>query len=134
MKEKIWDITGLVLSLMLTVGSLTFFRACDSEQGRHMACHWAQNAVTLIGIVLAVQSLAKLLTRHKGVKAGLAIGIATLAAAVTFIPGTAINLCMMKTMRCHTVFRPAVTVVSSLLAAVSVVDAVANLKRLGKEK
>ncbi|MCR5540230.1 MAG: DUF4418 family protein [Ruminococcus sp.] len=134
MKEKIWDITGLVLSLLLAVGSLTFFRACDSEEGRHMACHWAQNAVTLIGIVLAVQSLAKLLTRHKGVKAGLAIGIATLAAAVIFIPGTAINLCMMKTMRCHTVFRPAVTVVSSLLAAVSVIDAVTNLKRLGKEK
>ncbi|EXM40391.1 membrane protein [Ruminococcus albus SY3] len=134
MKEKIRDTAGLILSLLLAIGSLTFFRACDSAEGRHMACHWAQNAVTLIGIVLVLQSFIKLVINQKGIKTGLAIGTAALAIAVIFIPGTAINLCMMKTMRCHTVFRPAVTVVSSLLAIVSVIDIITNLRRLGKEK
>ncbi len=99
-----------------------------------MACHWAQNAITLIGIVLVLQSFIKLVINQKGIKTGLAIGTAALAIVVIFIPGTAINLCMMKPMRCHTVFRPAVTVVSSLLAIVSVIDIITNLRRLGKEK
>ncbi|SFB93291.1 DUF4418 family protein [Ruminococcus albus] len=134
MKEKIYDTAELVLSLLLTIGSLTFFRACDSEEGRHMACHWAQNAVALIGIVLVLQALVKMFIRQNGIKTGIAISIFTLASAVIFIPSTAINLCMMKTMRCHTVFRPAVTVTASLLAVVSLIDAATNLKRMEKDK
>ncbi|SEK67084.1 DUF4418 family protein [Ruminococcus albus] len=134
MKEKIYDTAELVLSLLLTIGSLTIFRACDSEEGRHMACHWAQNAFAVIGIVLVLQTFAKMIIKLRGIKTGLAISIFTLAVAVIFIPGTAINLCMMKTMRCHTVFRPAVTVTASLLAVVSLIDAVTNFKRMEKDK
>ncbi len=134
LKGNAAGIAEAVLALLLTVGSLTVFRACDSAEGRYMACHWAQNAVTLAGTVLTVQSLLRIVIRNKGVGTGLSLGIFTLAASLTILPKTVISLCMMETMRCHTVFRPAVIVISVLLAAVSGIDAATGLIRTGKDK
>ena len=42
-------IAELLVAAALTLGSLFVFNACPGEDGKYMACHWAQNAVVLIG-------------------------------------------------------------------------------------
>ncbi|SDA24283.1 protein of unknown function [Ruminococcus sp. YE71] len=133
-KGNLAGIAEAAVSIFLTVGALTIFKVCEGGvNGKYMTCHWAQNAVVLAGIVLSVQSLLRILIPNKGVKTGLSLSIFLLAAAVIFIPNTAINLCMMETMRCHTVFKPAVIVTSSVLTVISGLDAVIGLIRTGKE-
>lgn len=134
LKGNISGIAEAVLALVLVIGSLTVFRACDSAEGRHMACHWAQNAVTLAGAVLTVQSVIRIFISDRGIKTGLSVGIVLLSAAVIFIPGHVISLCMMETMRCHTVFKPAVIVIASVMTVVSGIDAVTGLIRTGKDR
>ena len=118
-KENIFGIAELLLGAALTVGPVTLFGACEAHEGKYMACHWAQNAVVLIGSVIVIPALIKLFAKNSGVKAAFAVTHFLLAVGTAFIPGKIINLCMMETMRCHTVFKPAVIVISLILAVVS---------------
>lgn len=133
-KRIILSLAELIVAAVLAVGSQSFFSACKSEGGMHMACHWAQNAVTLLAAVIALQALIKIFIPNKDIKTGLALSVFTLAVSAILVPGTVISLCMMDTMRCHTVFQPAVIVVSSVLAAIAGVDALLGLLRQRKEK
>ena len=132
MKKNILGIAELILAALLTVGSFTFFKACGEHEGKFMACHWAQNAVTLIGIVITLLALLRIILKNSGIKAGLAIGVFASAAAVIFIPDNVISLCMMDTMCCHTTFKPAVIVIASVLAAAAGVDSVLGIIKAGK--
>ncbi len=132
MKKNILGIAELILAALLTVGSFTFFKACGEHEGKFMACHWAQNAVTLIGIVITLLALLRIILKNSGIKAGLAIGVFASAAAVIFIPNNVISLCMMDTMSCHTTFKPAVIVIASVLAAAAGVDSVLGIIKAGK--
>ena len=132
MKKNILGIAELILAALLTVGSFTFFKACGEHEGKFMACHWAQNAVTLIGIVITLLALLRIILKNSGIKAGLAIGVFASAAAVIFIPDNVIFLCMMDTMSCHTTFKPAVIVIASVLAAAAGVDSVLGIIKAGK--
>ena len=134
MKKNIFGIAEIVLAALLTVGSFTVFKSCGEHDGKYMACHWAQNAVTLTGTVIVLLALLRILLSDRGVKAGLAIGVLLSAISVILIPDTVISLCMMDTMRCHSIFRPAVTVIASVLSAVSGADSIIGLIRSGKDK
>ena len=131
-KENILGIAEAIFAVILAAGSVTFFSACRSADGKYMTCHWAQNTITLIGAVLAIQALLRILIPDRKTKAGLSLGIFLLSASAIFVPGTLINLCMMHTMECHTVFRPAVIVICSLNTVISGTDSVLGLIRSGK--
>ena len=131
-KEKIFGIAELLLGAALAAGSVTLFAACGAHEGKYMACHWAQNAVTLIGAVIALTAFVKILAKDSGVKAGIAFTHFLLAAGTAFIPGRIINICMMDTMRCRTVSKPAVIVTALILAAVSGIDAAVAIKKTGR--
>ena len=133
MKKNILGIAELILAALLTVGSVTVFKACGGHDGKFMACHWAQNSVTLIGIVITLLALLRIILKNRGVKAGLAIGVFLISVSVIFIPNNVISLCMMDSMRCHTTFRPAVTVIASVLAALSGVDSILGIIKAGRE-
>jgi hypothetical protein len=124
----------LILSALLTACSFTLVRACDSAEGHYMACHWAQNTVTLAGAVLTAAAVIRLFIKNRGAKAGITLVSALLSGAAAFIPNAVINLCLMETMRCHTVFRPAVTVAAAVLAVIFTADAVIGIKRTGRGK
>ena len=130
MKRLILAIAQGIAALVLTIGAFTFFKACDGMDGKYMACHWAQNAVVLIGTVLTV--LALIVIPDDKIKTGLSIGIFALSVSVIFIPETAISLCMMKDMACHSTFKPAVIVVSAVLALIALIDVIAGF--VGKKK
>ena len=131
-KDNILGIAELLLGGILAVGSFTVFAACGEHEGKYMACHWAQNAVVLIGTVIVITALIKLFAKNSGVKAAFAVTHFLLAVGTAFIPGKIINLCMMETMRCQTVFKPAVLVISLILAVVSGIEAVIAVKNSGR--
>ena len=126
-------IAELITALILTAGSLTVFGACEAEEGHFMNCHLAQNAVALAGAVLTALSLLRTVLSNGDIRTGLSLGVFALSVSAIFIPKTLINLCMMETMRCHTIFRPAVIITASALAVISGIDAAAGLIRAGKE-
>ena len=132
MKKNILGIAEFIIAALLTVGSVTFFKACGEHEGKFMACHWAQNAVTLIGIVITLLALLRIILKNSGIKAGLAIGVFLTSVSVIFIPNNVISLCMMDSMRCHTTFKPAVIVIASVLGALSGVDSILSIIKTGK--
>ena len=132
MKKNILGIAELILAALLTVGSITFFKACGEHDGKYMACHWAQNAVVLTGIAVTLLALLRILLNNSGIKTGFAIGVFVSAVSVIFIPGHAVSLCMMDTMRCLSTFKPAVIVIASVLAAAAGVDSVIGIIKAGK--
>lgn len=127
MKKNILGIAELLLAAALTVGSLTLFKACGQHEHKYMACHWAQNAVTLSGVILTVSALLRIIIPDIGVKTGIALVGLLISAGTAIIPNFLINLCMMEKMRCHTVFKPSVTVLSIILALTAAADAAAGI-------
>ena len=132
MKKNVFGVAEFIIAALLTVGSFTFFKACGEHEGKFMACHWAQNAVTLIGIVITLLALLRIILKNSGIKAGLAIGVFFTSISVIFIPNHVITLCMMDSMSCHTAFKPAVIVIASVLAALAGVDSILGIKNTGK--
>lgn len=134
MKRLILGIVQGIAALLLTIGAFTFFKACGDMDGKFMACHWAQNAVVLIGIVLSVLALIRIFIPDEGIKTGLSIAVFVLSVSAAFVPDTVINLCMMKDMACHTTFKPAVIVVSAVLALAALVDIIVGAVRKKETK
>ena len=127
-KVSVSDVILLVLSLILVVGSHVAFHACAAKpDGSWMVCHWAEHVVTALGAVFAVLSVARFFFAGK-TKAGISLSFVPLAVVTALVPGVIVNLCMMKDMHCHTVMRPAVVVLSILIAIVSAVDFLVQCK------
>ena len=123
-KGNIFGIAEALTAAVLLIGALTFFKACGDGEERHMVCHWAQNAVTLSAAVLVFLSLLRVFIPGRGVKAGIAFGLFAVSVSVIFIPGTVIDLCMMDTMRCHAVMKPAVMIFGAGIALLALCCAV----------
>ena len=111
----------LVIALLSAAGVKTVFGACVHEDGSFGACHWAAQAVFAMNLLLAAQSLCALLfaIRNPASARGLFLAMTLTAAAAALIPGPVISLCMMASMRCRALMRPAVSILAALSAAVS---------------
>lgn len=128
-KDRITGIIMILLSLLLTIGVKFIFPACAAkEDGSFMNCHWAEQAVFGAGIALCCISAVVLVTGRSRVSVGAALSAIPAAAAAALTPDILIPLCMMPTMHCHTVMRPAVMIVSALIAVTAAVHCVIVLK------
>ncbi len=132
LKSLIPEIILLILSLLICIGSFTFFSACPVHGDTVMACHWAQNAVTALGALLSAISLAAVVIPDRKLKAGLELSATLTAILTAVVPGIVINVCMMNSMRCVSTFRPFTILFASLAAVAALFGAILNLKR--KEK
>ena len=113
----------LFISVLLTVGVLTFAQPCAAhEDGSWMTCHWAGKAVECFGVLLCIVGALRLLA---GEKARISLDAVTFAAALITlrIPGGVIPTCSMASMRCNALTRPVTLVACVLLMALSAVDA-----------
>lgn len=123
------DIAFAAVSILFTIGILTFFAPCGpKEDGTWMLCHWAGRAVAGLSVVITVIALAHLFVKNQ-VKAGLDIAAIPVALLTAILPGNLINLCMMKTMKCHAVTHPATVIFSVLVIAAVVVDLIVQQKK-----
>ena len=117
------DIILLVLSAVFLIGIRTFFAPCGpKDDGSWMTCHWAGQAITGIAAVLLVISVIHMFVKDAKVKQGLAIAMIPVALFSLILPGNMIGLCMMNTMRCHSVMCTASVIVSVLVIAAAAFD------------
>ena len=124
------DIILLVLSIVFLIGIRTFFAPCGpKDDGSWMTCHWAGQAITGIASVLLVISVIHMFVKDAKVKQGLAIAMIPMALFSAILPGNMIGLCMMNTMRCHSVMHPATIVMSVLMIAAAVLDLIMQRKK-----
>lgn len=133
LKKNFVKFIELILSLILAIGSFTVFAACPLSEEHVMACHYAQLAVTTLGVILVVQSLAAVIISNEKVKLGITLAQIPTAAAVFLVPGTIFSLCMMSSMRCISIFQPAVKVISAIVFVVSVADVVISVIKKNKQ-
>lgn len=125
--DIIIEVLILLLSAALCVGVKLIFHACgQTDEGKWMACHWAEQAVAALGGSMTLTAVMLLCMRKSAVKLGLSLALIPQAAAAALIPNTLINLCMMETMRCHTTMKPAVIVISVITAICAGVCAARN--------
>lgn len=133
--QPLVGIIATALSVLLVVGILTFAGPCGvHDDGSVSSCFWAARAILGAGVVLVALSVARLLSRDEGERRGLSFGIALAGGLVAVLPGTLINLCMMQTMRCHTIMRPFALGVGAALAVVGGADLVVRLLKLRASK
>lgn len=124
------DILLLALSIVFLIGSRTVFLPCEAqEDGSWMTCHWAGQAVSGLAAVLVVLAVLHILLADARIKTGLSVAVLPVAVLTILAPGTLIHLCMMDTMRCHAVMRPAATVFSVLIIGAAALDVVLQRKR-----
>lgn len=122
--DRILGVILLLLGLALCIGVKTVFHACgQTDEGKWMACHWAEQAEMALGASIAVTALMRLIVRSGGKKQGLALALIPQGIAAALIPNTLIKLCMMENMRCHAVMKPASVVIAVLVAVVAAVTA-----------
>lgn len=128
----ITDVLLLLIAAAFLPGVLFVFHPClPNADGSWMTCHWAGNAVAGLAGVLVVISAAHLLVRGDQVKLGLSLAVVPVALLACLVPENVIHMCMMRSMRCHTVMRPAVIVCAALMIAAAVADILARRKRVG---
>ena len=120
----------LLLAALLAVGTATFMGPC----GHGGSCDRAGEALTWLGGGMAVLCLAALLLTDARLR--LVLYGATLVSSVFAIltPGTLVALCGGAAMRCRQVMQPAAIILSSLILLFALVNMLAVLRRLRKEK
>ena len=122
-KNSITEIFRLCIALFFVFGSKTVFQACAiKEDGSWMTCHWANQSVFAMACVILVICVLSFIVKDRKVKTGLDLSILPVCIACLLLPGKIIGLCMMNTMRCHTLMKPAVIVCSLAIIAVSCLD------------
>jgi len=129
-KDVVIPLVPAALSALLLVGGVTVFSACEQRpDGSWMHCHQCQNSVAASAAGLVVFFGTATFVKNKGVRLALQALSLIGAIVVFFIPGVICPLCMMKTMRCHTVFQPFVRIMSVLVAGGGVAALVNTVKR-----
>lgn len=133
MKEKkvsVADILLCVANAVLFLGTKLIFHGCEVMEGESvMACHWAENAVFGIAAVMLCLSVIMLISKSAGARLWLSVAMIPSAVLAILVPGTLINLCMMAEMRCHSVMRPSVTIVSVIIILLSVFNVVTEIRK-----
>ncbi len=121
----------LLLSVVITVGSVSFLGPCVHEDGSFGACHWAGRALLGTGILLAAESLFTLLCKDSRMRQGAFVPMLLTACLGCLIPGTLIDLCRMATMRCRALMQPAMILLLSISAILSMIGFFVEKRRAG---
>ncbi|MDO4901624.1 DUF4418 family protein [Actinomyces sp.] len=131
-KNIVVSLLPAALGLLLLLGVLTVFSACGpKDDGSWMRCHDCQNAVAAGAGALAVLFGAAAFVPSRAARIGLqAVGVIG-AVVVFFIPGAICPMCMLRTMRCYTVFQPFVRIMTALIAGSGLLTLLVSWRRRG---
>ena len=121
-KTGVGDIILCLISVLFLIGILSIFKTCGPmDDGSFMTCHWAGNAIAGLAAVLTAIAVLHLFVSSQ-VKIGLDLAIIPTAILAAILPGNLISLCMMDSMRCQSVTRPATIIFSVLLIVIAIID------------
>ena len=119
MKEKkrslVPALVTLVLAVLAAAGVKSFAGPCVHEDGSFGPCHWAGHALFGLSIVIAAESVIVLWRKDAGLRRGLYLAMMLTAVLGILMPGTLISLCVMESMRCRMIMRPAMLVLYALM-------------------
>lgn len=119
MKEKkrclIPALVTLVLAVLAAAGVKSFAGPCVHEDGSFGPCHWAGQVLFGLSIVIAAESVIVLWRKDAGLRRGLYLAMMLTAMLGILMPGTLISLCVMESMRCRMIMRPAMLVLYALM-------------------
>jgi len=129
--QPLVGIITTALSVLLVIGILTFAGPCGvHDDGSVSSCYWASRAILGAGVVLVVLSVVRIFERDEGERRGLSLGIALVGGLVAALPSILIDLCMMQTMRCHTIMKPFALAIGIALLVVGAADLTRRLLAL----
>lgn len=137
MKEKRLSAAGVVLpvlGLLLLIGAGTFLRPCGHDDEAVSTCYWAGRMIMGLGAVLTAQALGLVLFRDAAARCTLALSMIPVTVLSIWTPGGLIRLCLMDSMRCNSIMRPGVMVISFIMLAAAAATAVTEGMRAAKER
>jgi hypothetical protein len=126
--NKFLGIALIVLALAIAI--VPVFTDCQSQGNSlttttgkivPMKCHW--NGIAEIGVAVPLLAVGVLMTINRRKTNLITMGILgiVLGGIVIIFPNGLIGVCAMATMICHSVMKPALTVLGSLAVVVSIV-------------
>ncbi len=121
-QQILFPAVSVTAALLLTVGVMSVFSACGPrDDGNWMRCHAAQSAVGCCGSGLAVLLMLAALIKKRTVR--VILYSAALAGSVStfLLPGLLMPMCMMRSMRCYTLFQPFVRIMTALIFCLCVI-------------
>lgn len=121
----------LLLAVLIAVGSVSFLGPCVHEDGSVGICHWAGRALLGVGLLLAAESLFALLCSNRVARQGVFVPMLLTACLGFLIPGTLIDLCHMASMRCRALMQPAMIILFSIAALLSLIGFVMEKRKTG---
>lgn len=116
-----------IFGVFTVVAVQTFAHACGQHDGVWGACHYSQQAVTGLGVAIAVLGLINFFVSGR-TRAQLSLSIAVNALLMIAFPTFIIGVCKGASMHCRQVMLPTVIVVAVLTLIFSIAAAVLDLK------
>jgi hypothetical protein len=123
-KRLAYGITTVILGLFIALGPQFLFKVCTVHDGALPLCHWSAQAELGMGMLVAALGLCFIVFSDPKTQQGFAISIFLTGIIVLGIPHALIGGCTAKTMPCHKVAFPALTVEGVILLAYSAFMAV----------
>ncbi len=123
-KQIIPGCVMLVLALVISIGSFTFFSPCVHEDGSVGACWWAGRALLGLGCLLGILAVLTIVSGRA--RFGTYLSSIALCVLGILTPGTLISLCRMSSMHCRAVMQPAMIILFSVSALAAAIGAWVN--------
>lgn len=122
---RVAPIVAIALGALLVVGVLTFAGPCGvHEDGTVSPCFGTSHILAAMGAIAAIGAAVSLAMKNTSAQIALDVVVGLLGVAIACTPGNFLALCMMATMRCHTIMRPFAIVMGIALLVAAIVDVV----------
>ena len=123
-KVTLFDVVLCVLSLALCLGTAFVFHPCGpKDDGSWMLCHWAGRTVVALGAAFVLASIIRFFVPAEA-KKGFSLAFLPFSVVTFLVPGFLIKMCMMHEMRCWSVMKPFVSVLTVLILIAALVDVI----------
>ena len=109
------DIVLSLIPALFLAGLRTIAGPCVHEDGTAAACTSTGTVLTALAVGSLVLVLMRLLAADLRTKRSFDLLLTIAGVAIAVLPGTVLTLCMMATMRCHTIMLPFARVVGVAL-------------------
>lgn len=115
----VMDAVIAVVSAVLLVGLRTFAGPCVHEDGSAAGCTMTGHVLVGLAVLALVLCVMRLLAADLRTRRSFDLLVFVCGLLVALLPGNALSLCMMATMRCHTVMLPFARVMGVALMLIS---------------
>ena len=132
MKNKILAVITAVLGLLAAIGPRTIFPVCSAAEMK-MKCYYTANAELAVGIIAALIGIAIILIDKNKAKLVLSAVQAVLGLVIILIPTAIIGVCGSPMMHCVSTTKPALIVIGALVTVISVILALLTLRDISIE-